>query len=129
MPCRSDYMEPSPREVYNQKTAKLFLWLVRKKIIDILSTKKLVDDANDIYCKNDWTSDICTALNSISKEERVKLFNEEEKIAAELKLWWLDHLEGEERRAKEDSDKDKIEKLKKSAFKKLTKEERKALGL
>lgn len=69
-----------------------------------------------IYCKNDWTSDICTALNSISKEEIVK-------------LWWLDHLEGEERRAKEDSDKDKIEKLKKSAFKKLTKEERKALGL
>lgn len=122
-------MEPSPREVYNQETAKLFLWLVRKKIIDILSTKKLVDDANDIYCRNDYTSDICAALNSISKEERVKLFNEEEKIAAKLKLWWLDHLEGEERRAKEDSDKDKIEKLKKSAFKKLTKEERKALGL
>lgn len=129
MPCRSDYMDPSPREVYNQKTARLILWLVRKKVATVLSTHRLIDDAHNIYCGADYTPDLCEVLKSLTKEERTKLFNEEEKIAAELKLWWLDHLEGEERRAKEDSDKDKIEKLKKSALKKLTKEERKALGL
>lgn len=128
MPCRSDYMEPTERESYNRKTAKFLLWLVGKGFGKSTNTKKLVDDANSIYGGSDYTPEVCFVLKSLSKSERTDIFNEEDKIATELKLWWIEHLEGEERRAKEDAEEIKKKKLVISALSKLSKEEREALG-
>lgn len=134
MPCNSDYLEPRGREVELHRAARLYQYV-------LLSTHKPVPQrvqqaAESIYGQDrngdpvDCVSALCAAIKRMDNamQKRV-VYTAESRDARDLANWWEDHQQADSQREAAEADEKKQAALKARALKKLTKEEREALGL
>lgn len=126
MPCNSDHMEPHSHEVIASQCLTL---------IDELNGKKFNKDHYEGYHPDAYnvgitkegcdslTAQVCEKLTEIEKRQDIS------KYSLELQIWWRDHKAADKKREKQEKKNANKESLKKKALAKLTKAERKALGL
>lgn len=98
MPCRSDYMDPNHREIEVSKV----LSCLDELNTGIMTTVHYDGCHPKAYMKcvtlgelNGMTDRLCNKLSQLKKTDLTTK-------SLELQLWWRDHLEGEERRTRED---------------------------
>lgn len=97
MPCNCDHLEPNDMERRLQHAAKLYLWAAhtRRQRVPLFITQRAVNIYNrDERCE----TSLCAFMTSLPEESREVLFSQNEKQAAELKLWWLEHLSADKAR-------------------------------
>lgn len=132
MPCRSEYLAPTAEEGKSRNVCCLLQYVLRELGE---SVPDRVDAASksiygDVAKLDSDTAELCRILKSLTPQQTEKLvYDGRSKRARRLADWWERHQRADERRAaqeKLDAEKDK---LRKSALKKLTKQEREALGL
>lgn len=126
MPCRSDHMEPQPREVEMSRVLTL---------TDELNGKKFSKDNYsgyhpNAYCKsisqgelNEATAKLCQWLRL--QEQLGKIG----KYSLKLQMWWRDHKKADARHDAEDKEAARLARLRKAGAKRLTKNQRLALGI
>lgn len=98
MPCRSDYLEPTACEQYNQLTAQLYLYAM-----EVLSkqgthtwspelTKDVTLTANHMYASSDYTPHLCALINKLSPAELdLIVYNARDSMSRKLADWWEEH--------------------------------------
>lgn len=85
--------------------------------------------ANAVFCGTDLTPHLCRLLKDMSVEQMTAIvYNPHSKESRRLADWWEQHQEDDKLHAKNAADDKKRKKLQAQALKKLTVEERKALG-
>jgi hypothetical protein len=126
MPCNSEYLEADSLEV---ECSRMFM------LLDELDGKGRPDPRSD-----GWAGYDQRAYGSHRTREkadrlatklcgRIKKAGDITKYSLELQVWARDHAEADRRRIKEEEAAARLKAAKKSGLAKLTKEERKALGL
>ena len=128
MPCNSDHMQQTGTEAYNQRAAKLFLYITTKLNTPDAAVKEAADT---YYCTIDYTENICTTLRQL-KRRNLKRFNEivynaKSKTSRDLADWWEEHVLADRRRLDSEKSERARKRLIKSALDKLTPAERRAL--
>lgn len=128
MPCNSDYMGPSDRERALQKTAQLYAHALKGLGYPVPPEVSVA--SRDHYCSADFVPALCSLLKSLSEEDLDKVvYNARDRTSRELATWWEDHLAADKaREAREAAERQRQETVKKAKAK-LTKAEKKALGL
>lgn len=122
MPCRSDYMEPNAMEIEHSKVLAL---------LNELKTGKLSEKYGDGNDRNVYgnttqeildkkTEELCTALQKVKKITKYSL---------EMQIWWRDHQAADKKRLQAELKSKRTAKAKEAAIAKLSKHERKILGL
>lgn len=112
MGCRSDYMEPTSREQYNQHTAKLYLYAMEQLLKanpsdtqrvfhrDHLGQVKAV--ANQIHAFIDYTLHLCALIRDLTETERDQLvYNARDPLSRRLADWWEEHKQVDDKRIRE----------------------------
>lgn len=128
MPCNSDHMKQTGTEAYNQRTAKLYLY-----VSDWVgsTTADIRKHADDYYCQRDYTKELCAALRALKKIDRSKfervVYNARSKTSRDLADWWEEHKLADRKRLSDEAAERSRKRLIKSALDKLTPAERKAL--
>lgn len=128
MPCNSDHMNQTGTEAYNQRTAKLFLYITGKLNTPDAAVREAADT---YYCTVDYTENICTTLRRLKRRDP-KMFNEivynaKSKTSRDLADWWEEHVLADRKRLDSEKSERARKRLIKSALNKLTPAERKAL--
>lgn len=122
MPCRSDYLEPTAREI---ALANIFL------LLDELDGKKLdlskYNLGTDPRSYNNSSQEL---LDSKTDElcSRLQL-TDVTKYSLEMQMWWRDHRQADKKRLEKEIKKYHEDSVRESALSKLTSYERKLLGL
>ena len=130
MPCQSDYLEPSGRELESERVCELIIYLqnkmkkntpewIEKAAKDYYGNVARLDEATKILCEH------CRMLTEPEVEEYI--YDSHNKTARKLAGWWERHQEWDERRVNEEDEVRRKIILKERALKKLTKEEMEAL--
>jgi hypothetical protein len=126
MPCNSDYLEPNAREAKLQLTAILYKYALKK--MKLKAPANVTTAARDIYCTFDFVPDLCDLITKMDSVERRKVvYNPYDKTARKLADWWEEHQRADRERTKLDHAVKRSHKLRRSALKKLTPAEKKAL--
>lgn len=127
MPCRSDYLEPTPAETYRRDTAILLEYVLSRS--NSIVTQSIADDANNIYGGKDYTKELCETLKALSEEElNTIVYNAKIAMSRRLADWWENHQEVDAKRLEKEKKEQAKKQLLDQALAKLTKEEREALG-
>ena len=127
MPCRSDYLEPTTREVELMRAAGLLSFVNRSLGV---VTPKWVRDAMrtaDERC----VVVLCDLLQNVmtpEQHERI-VYDAHDKTSRDLATWWEDHLAADKAREKRLGDAMRRKQIKKQALAKLSDDERAVLGL
>jgi hypothetical protein len=150
MPCRSDYPEPSPREIEYKKVSQFLKYVFTEifsgkfdQFVDADLQKKIrkirKTNANEVLYGIDKLDAISNLDNTASLCELLRLLPENiiEKLvydgrnpeARKLADWWDNHQAFDLKREKEEKEIIKQENIRKKALGKLTKKEIEALGL
>ena len=124
MPCRSDYMEPTPQESYNQKTAQLYLAF--SEVCGQKTKPGVQESARNIYAGSDYTDKLCNLIQ-VYKSKYNRFIGSNHDLAADLHLWWVNHQKVDAKRIAEEQELSKMRDLAEQAMKKLTEEELNAL--
>lgn len=132
MGCRSDYMEPTDREKESVLVTNLLVYLLTelKKPIP-----PLVAAASKQFYGNIDTVDhdvklLCSTVKSLSDRQMKKYVHDgSNPKARKLADWWDKHQEADRKRAENEAEMKKRQKLRQSAASKLSPAERKAVGL
>jgi hypothetical protein len=128
MPCKSDYLEPSPRECAYQRTAQLLVYVLDK--LGRRVSAEIRHTAGNVYAGVDLAPQLCELLNNMREDERDALvYNARDKNARDLADWWEEHQARDQMRQDLEREEAEKETLIKNAIAKLTTAERKALGL
>ena len=131
MPCRSDYMEPSGKELESIRICKCLIYLYTRinhevPVWVVNATKNYYGNIGMI---NEATRMLCEACRSLTPDEiEMHIYDAHNPRAREVAGWWERHQEWDARRVKEESEKRKQEIVKKKALSKLNSEERNVLG-
>ena len=113
MPCRSDHMEATAREIEGSR------------VLTFLEEIKRGTPPSPSYLRgyhpdtDEKTAELCELCQK----------NDTTAFSLELQMWWRDHQASEERRALEDADDLRRKDLRQSGLAKLTPDEREALKL
>jgi hypothetical protein len=131
MPCNSDYMEQDGLEKHIQTTARLVKFVKNKLGLIITKEENELDTSYPNRSKADFiTERLCSLIKGMDAEERENIvWDAKNKTSRQLADWWDEHLAADRKRIYAEQEKLREEQLKKSALKKLTKAEKKALGL
>lgn len=128
MPCRSDYMEPHDYEQRLQETAQLLVFV--KSELGLNISKRLLNAAENIYCKADYVPELCRTIRAMDEKDLNRIvYNARRKQSRALADWWDEHQEADREREEAEAKERKRKALRKVALAKLTKEEREALDL
>lgn len=113
MPCRSDHMEPTDQEAYNQRTAQVMVTVSLFFDEARHFHDKAVVAANNPTTGIDYTAEVCAVLRlhdtgPTRPEKTASWLAMIEKAPTDRNVrrlldWWEDHKAGEDRRAKEDT--------------------------
>lgn len=131
MPCNSDYMNPTNKEVQLQLTSKLLVWVKTKlgKTVPEYAKKA----AKDLYGKGGERSvkELCATLKAMPAKKRDQLIygNAKDPVARQLADWWEEHQAADsarEQREREELDHMRAEKVARIG---LPAKSKKALGL
>ena len=129
MPCSSDGYEQTGWEKERQRAAKLLIWLQRKLGVEV--DPYIIKLSETYWCDDDeGIVQLCGTLKRMSEDQiNTIVYNARDKNARALADWWEEHQEIDAKRDQKEAEEDRKKKLRESALKKLTKEERKALGI
>lgn len=133
MPCDSSHLEPTRREREQKEAAELIILVYRFNGKEV--PKWAEQAANDCYgsCEHgpeDIIAKLCHLLRSMTDKRRDQMLysNARDRNRRRLADWWERHLEDD--KAREELEKrQRQEILRAQAIRKLTPEEREALGL
>ena len=126
MPCRSDYMEPTHKEIQLQRTAKLLRFVNVK--LDLPVSKKLNEAANSSYCSDDFVPELCKTIRGLNEEQLNDIvYNARDKISRSLADWWEEHEAADRAREAKERKEAEEKALAERAMQKITKEELAAL--
>ena len=132
MPCNSDYLDPTGREIELQRAARLLLFCYRECGIKGI-THALIDAAADQYCNKDYVEPLCTFLTNFKRQSRANferfIYNGKRKQCRDLADWWDEHQKADKAREAEEARQRKKKAIRKIALGKLSNEERDALDL
>lgn len=132
MPCDSSYMEATYREKELQLTAKLLVFVRKSLGQDCPTWVKRA--ANSMYAEGAGDGDklvslLCKEIHAMTSGQRDKIiYDSHDKMSRKLADWWEEHQEADRKREKQEDEELRKESLRSAALKKLTKEEREALG-
>lgn len=131
MPCNSDYMKQDELELHIQKTAQLVKFVKTKLGLIITKDESELDTSYPNRSKADFiTERLCSLIKGMTPDDRERIvWNAKNRSSRLLADWWDEHQTADRKRIHEEASKQRDEQLKKSALKKLTKAEKKALGL
>lgn len=130
MPCRSDYLEPTNRELDSQEVAKHLIYV--SKIIKNKLPENIKNAATDCYGNvkllDDMVQLLCSMLSSMSEEDINRIvYNAKDKKSRKLADWWETHQVADKKRIKKEAaEKKKIEEdinVLNTTLKKLSKKE------
>jgi len=128
MPCNSDHLQPTSRERYNQRTARLYRYVLR--VLGRLVPRVVDVAAENSYCREDYTQKLCGTLTKLPFKKRdAVLYSARDSCSRDLADWWEDHWKADVQRRVREAKEKKREHIRKRALAKLTAEERKVLGL
>lgn len=119
MPCRSDYMEPSEREIESRAVANhlIYVFTKLKQTVNITPEIKEASTAyyGNIKMVDTWTALLCSTLRELSQTDIDKIvYNAKDACSRSLADWWERHQawdlkrEADEKK-KKDSEKKKME--------------------
>jgi hypothetical protein len=124
MPCNSDYLEPTSRELELKRTAVLYRYALIKLSRPI--PEALDTAASSVYGGGDYTAELCALIQALDHQGRERLvYNGHDGRSRELADWWEAHRKADSKRA----DLAERAQLREQALAKLTDAERRALGL
>lgn len=139
MGCRSDYMEQTDEEKHFQETAKLILYVLEELginhlLIDGTSVERykwIHKQSVDQYANDrDLEPYLCNLLRNMGETDLEEIvYNAKSRKSRQLADWWEDHQKADEARKKIDLNKLEDQKIKESALKKLTAEEKRVLNI
>lgn len=112
MPCNSDYMNPTEKE---------------SNSVEVLGFLKEVGEKVGKY--DSYYGRIETLDEDVAKLCSFCQKNDVAKYSLELQIWWRDHKKADKERVKKEMHKIKEKEAKEKALAKLTKYEKKLLGL
>lgn len=114
MPCISDYQEPTAREQESVRVLTLLkeVGVKNKKFHHLYGDPQNLNYDTRLLC--DWCK---------QNKDRIS------QCSLELQIWWRDHEIADKKRRVREEEKEREKTLRESALSKLTKEERKALGV
>ncbi len=132
MPCNSDYMAASGKELESKRVCRLLDYLLHRLQYHVPNW--IIDAAEDYYGNvarlNEATVMLCSRCREMTSAERdVHIYDGHNEFARQLADWWDRHQEWDERRVKEEKEGRKKIIAKERALRKLTTEEMEALGL
>lgn len=128
MPCNSDYLEPSRREVELRRAANLLIYVNDKTGVE--SDAGLKAAADDCYCKADYVPALCARLKSLSSSEMDTIvYDGRNRYARDLANWWDEHQRADEIREAKEKRVAELASLRQSGLAKLSYSERVALGI
>ena len=128
MPCRSDYMEPTNKELLLRETARLLIYV--RVYTGVRISSKLATAAQAVYCKEDYVAELCSAIRALTQEEMDRIvYDGRNPEARKLADWWDKHQEADRKRQEEEECEQKRKDLRNAGLAKLTPEEIEALGL
>lgn len=119
MPCNSDYLEANNLEIEASKIVALLDELEGKPIPDDYGSgydDRVYNQAIDL---DKLTAKLCKRLQKVDVSE----------YSLEMQIWWRDHQKADKARLEQEQKRLTTDKQKAAALKKLTKYERKLLGL
>ncbi len=119
MPCNSDYMNPSEREIAASRVMCLLDELAGIPFND----KEWSGYHDDIYGTNFNLNNLVTVLCGKLQNTDVS------KYSLEMQTWWRDHQKADKIRVKKELEEKKTKSAKQAALDKLTVYERRLLGL
>ena len=132
MPCNSDHMEPTGRELYSQETAGCLIYVLNSLHREAPAyLSKIVNFGySDISKINDMTQELCALIQGMSVDEaEAIIWNGRNSSARALANWWQRHeINDKIRIAAEEAERSRIL-LREKAMSKLTEEELEAIGL
>lgn len=107
MPCNSDHLETTLHEKESRKIAQHLVY-VYSKLAPTRRVPLSVQEAADNYYGNqkmihEFTKMLCGTLRNLKPEEKEALFTSEKK-SLKLQLWWAEHQEADEKKAKKEAD-------------------------
>ena len=129
MPCNSDYMEPTRKELQLRETAQLLMYVYQHAQFNSGVGKvdaKLKDASKDIYCKADYVPQLCEAIHVLTTAQMNEIvYNGRDPMSRKLADWWERHLEADRSREAREA----REAFRQATLAKLTPEERGVLGV
>jgi hypothetical protein len=130
MPCRSDYMEPTNKELLLRETAQLLIYVRMNTSRGIRISNTLKAASQDSYCKEDYVAELCSAIRALAPEEMDRIvYDGRNSEARKLADWWDKHQEADRKRQEEEEREQKRTDLRNAGLAKLTPEEIEALGI
>ena len=127
MPCNSDYMNPTEKEIKLKETAMFYDFALSKMGLQVPIEVTLA--ANAEYGGDDYVEPLCSLIKRMSEEQKETIiYNAKNRLSRKLADWYEEHLEADRKREAEEQKIKQQDKLRKSALLKLTKEERQSLG-
>lgn len=130
MPCNSEYMNQTSDENFRQQTAKNLVYVLKflcEKVPTVVT-----ETSKAYYAEVDFTPKLCATIKDMKKSGSWKEFTlvaiDSKKGRAVLD-WADDHVKADRIRKSKDEKAKRLSKIKANALKKLTKEEKKVLGL
>ena len=131
MPCNSDYLNPNQEELNKVLTSRLICFVDKK--LGIKTDSSIVKASKHTYGEgvtlNVIVPSLCAKIKSFTKAQKEEiLYDAKNKTSRELADWWEEHQKADKIRLKFEKEQKANSKLRESALKKLTLEEKKVLG-
>jgi hypothetical protein len=130
MPCNSDYLEPTKREQELKHAANLLVYVARK--LGAVVEPWMTEQAQALYANDErCVTVLCDVLTQLSNDSRDRLLYSDarDKTARDLADWWEEHQRADARRRQDEEAEKRRKELRASGAAKLTREEKKALGV
>src|SRR5262245_55475981 len=102
MPCNSDYMEPTAMEMQLQRTAKLLVWLCRKRGVPPESW--VVKESRNCYAsRKDLVPSLCSMIRTLTPEQVEQyIYDAHDRTSRQLAEWWETHQRADVKRHEEE---------------------------
>jgi hypothetical protein len=128
MPCSSEYLEPSRREIELRRAAKLLIF-VKEKLGE--SIPDWLKKADDIYCNTDrQVIHLCNLLKGMDPATRDSIvYDAHNATSRDLADWWDEHIAADEAREAVEKSEAARQFYRTRGLEKLTADEKAALGL
>lgn len=126
MPCRSDYMDPTNKEIQLQRTAKLLMFVNQQ--LDIPVSQKLREAVKNSYCTADYVPVLCKTIRGMTEDQlNTIVYNGRDATSRDLADWWDEHEAADRRREAKEQEQARQQALAESAMQKISREELAAL--
>lgn len=131
MPCNSDYLNPSQKEVALRRAATLLVHVYQ--FLGEPVSPALKAAAANLYCSDDYVPALCARLKKLKRFSKDRfeelVYNAKSPVSRDLAGWWEEHENADKARVAKEAAQKKQEELRQQALNKLSPAERKALGV